>query len=223
MKNRKQNSFAGIMATAAIISLLVTACATTGGTASVESASAEETIVCLGDSLTAGTGITAAGKDDKNKAWPALLQNKVNIPVINAGVNRDSTAKALARVKKDVLSQNPGIVIIYLGANDFFQKLPLSTTQKNLQEIIDMINDGNRKIYLVISYPNEPQQAMDMYKKLVASNNIDMIYSDVDWNGYWGGNRLDGIHPDAKGNEIMAEGVFKALKPYLEANNLLKE
>jgi acyl-CoA thioesterase-1 len=224
MKNRKQKSFAGIMAAAAIISLLYMACATTGGTTSAEAASAQETIVCLGDSLTAGTSITVAGKDDKSKAWPALLQNKVNIPVINAGVSGDTTAKALARVKRDVLSKNPRIVIIYLCANDLFQKVPMRTVEKNFQKIFDLLNDGNRKIYLVkfltgISY----DETVNMYNTLASSNNIEMIDGDtIDWDGYWSSDTLD-THPGAKGNEIFAEGIFKALKPYLEANNLLKE
>jgi hypothetical protein len=62
-----------------IFSIAFTACATTGGSSSV-STSSEETIVCLGDSMTSGMSATVVGKDDKSKAWPAFLQNKVIDP-----------------------------------------------------------------------------------------------------------------------------------------------
>jgi acyl-CoA thioesterase-1 len=207
-----------------IFSVVFMACATTGGSTSA-STSVGETIVCLGDSLTAGTGINVAGKDDKSKAWPAFLQNKVNIPVINAGVSGDTTAKGLARVKKDVLSKNPRIVIIFLGSNDYFQKVPLSTTKNNLQKIIDMVNDGSRKIYLTSIYgPGWNDQVDDMFNTLASSNNIEQIDTSFDGK-VWGVKEnmsADGIHPNAKGYEIIADYIFEVLKPYLEANNLLK-
>jgi acyl-CoA thioesterase I len=180
------------------------------------------TIVCLGDSLTAGGNANSDGKDDKSKSWPAFLQNKVNIPVINAGVSGNTTAQGLARVKKDVLSKNPRIVIIMLGANDAGQKVPLATTQKNLQKIIDMVNDGKRKIYLTRLYPGPDwnEKVENMFNTLASSNNIELI--DAPWDDVWKNVSADGLHPNAKGYELMAEYIFITLKPYLEENNLLK-
>jgi acyl-CoA thioesterase-1 len=80
-----------------------------------------ETLICFGDSLTAGYGATTPGIDDKTKSYPAYLQNKLNIPVINSGVSGNTTSQALARLNKDVIMKKPKIVIIELGANDFFQ------------------------------------------------------------------------------------------------------
>jgi acyl-CoA thioesterase-1 len=214
-----------------IFSVVFMACATTGGSTS-DSTSGEETIVCLGDSLTAGTGINVAGKDDKSKAWPTLLQNKVNIPVINAGVNKNTTGQALARVKKDVLSKNPRIVIIFLGGNDYIQRIHPDNTKNNLQKIIDMVNDGSRKIYITRFYLVWNDKVDDMYNTLVSSNNIEQI--DGTFDGFWRiKSTFDGVwgvkehtasdgHPNAKGHEIMADYFFESLKPYLEANNLLK-
>ena len=140
----------------------------------------QETIVCFGDSLTSGYSITSPGSNDKSKAWPALLQNKVNIPVINAGKSQaTTTADGLARVKKDVLSHNPRIVIIEYGANDWQQKVPMDTIKNNLQKIIDMVNDGNRKIYLASFFPRfTPKEQMEfrnMYETLASSNNIQLV------------------------------------------------
>jgi len=225
MKTKKH--FFG-MALFAIIALVFTVGASGSGTKG-GSTPVQETIVCLGDSLTSGFAATVVGKDDKSKAWPAVLQNKVNIPVINAGVPGNTTAQGLARVKKDVLSKNPRIVIIELGINDYFKKIPLATTKNNLQKIIDMVNDGKRKIYLIRTYQDWNDQVDNMFNTLASSNNIEQI--DASWPDVWGveemSNKNDktvpGGHPNPKGHELIAEYIFNALKPYLEDNNLLKE
>jgi acyl-CoA thioesterase-1 len=229
MKNRKQ------MVIATVFSILFMAYFTTGGQVFAQDVSSAGTIVCLGDSYTTGYGATVVGKEDKSKSWPAFLQNKVNIPVINAGVSGDTTAHGLTRVKKDVLSQNPGIVIIELGGNDFLRKIPMSTIKRNLQKIIDMVNDGERKIYIVMTvkeilnlavfapHKSMYQQYEDMVNALALANNIETAYIG---DGVFGGKEnmsADGFHPNVKGYEIFADQIFNALKPYLEANNLLKE
>ena len=198
------------------------------------------TLVCLGNSLTAGHGATVPGVDDREKSYPAFLQKKVTIPVVNAGVSGDTSAQGLSRVEKEVLSKNPRIVIIELGANDFLQRIPLSTTQKNLQSIINMVNDGNRKIYLAKFYSeniagemvnllqitgHDEQAAVisnydNMFNTLAVSSNVELI-NDI-WADVWGIHMSDNIHPNGKGYEAMAENYFNALKPYLRANNLLK-
>ncbi|MDR2782825.1 MAG: GDSL-type esterase/lipase family protein [Treponema sp.] len=174
-----------------------------------------ETLVCLGDSLTAGYGASTPGADDKSKSYPAYLEEKVTIPVINAGVSGDTTEGGLSRVRKDVLSQNPWIVIIELGANDLpheqgteisLAKLIsiISATRNNLQRIIDMVDNGNRKIYLAKFYTDPVAIAIAarfgltdgdaqslitlydaMYNSLASSNDIELI-EDI-WSGVWGG------------------------------------
>jgi lysophospholipase L1-like esterase len=63
-------------------------------------------------------------------------------------------------------------------------------------------------------------QLDNMYNTLASSNNIALI--DDIWSGVWGVHMSDTIHPDAQGYEIMANNYFNALKPYLEANSLVK-
>lgn len=73
-------------------------------------------IVCIGDSLTEGYGL------DKNMAWPALLQNRLNITVVNSGISGDTTSGMLARFYPDVIQHRPTHVIISINrpANCFF-------------------------------------------------------------------------------------------------------
>jgi len=188
------------------------------------------TLVCLGDSLTAGYGATASFEEDKSKSYPAYLEKKDNISVINAGVSGDTTTQALARVDSDVLPEYPEIIIILLGANDFFKNIPFSTTQDNFQQIIEKVDDGNRKIYLAKFYTDAMaslisilglsgtfSQYNDMFNTLVtSSSNIELI-EDI-WTGVWGvrEHMSDPIHPNAKGYEIMADNIYKVVQPYLQ-------
>ena len=207
------------------------------------------TLVCFGDSLTAGYG--AGGiltlKEDKSKSYPAYLQKKVNahnVHVVNAGVSGDTTAQGLARVDRDVLSKNPQIVIILLGANDFLKPIldrnstntiPVNETQANLQSIINKVNNGNRKIYLAKFYTHKMIEDSPILSPLIdpaviagydamfdvlaaSSNNVTLI-NDI-WTGVWGiwpvsPTMSDPIHPNALGYEIMAGHFYNALKPYL--------
>jgi acyl-CoA thioesterase-1 len=200
----------------------------------------DATLVCLGNSLTAGYGATTPGKDDKSKSYPAYLQDKVNIPVVNAGVSGNTSSQGLFRVDTDVLSKNPRIVIIELGANDLLHGISVTATGSNLQEIIDNLDDGNRKIYLARFYTDAIVRDMansiritdydtqtfiidqynNMFNALESSNNVVLI-NDI-WDGVWGIHMSDSVHPNAAGYKIMADNYFKALQPYLQDNDLLK-
>jgi acyl-CoA thioesterase-1 len=198
------------------------------------------TVVCLGDSLTEGYGAVTQGVVDKSQSYPAYLQNKVNIPVINAGVSGNTSAQGLARVDTEVLSKNPKIVVIILGANDLGRGIPVTTTKDNLQNIINKVNNGNRKIYLAKFYTEAVARALantygfidfidlteivsqydNLFNALASENDVTLI-EDI-WSGVWGINMSDAVHPNAKGYEMMANNIFNVLLPYLQANGLIK-
>ena len=92
-----------------------------------------ETIVCFGDSITYGAG---AGR---NEDFPSLLSSLIAKDVINAGVSGDTTGSALGRIDRDVLSNNPYLVVVELGGNDFLMKISKQRTMDNLKEIISKI------------------------------------------------------------------------------------
>jgi hypothetical protein len=83
-----------------------------GGMANLDSAGMG--IVCLGDSITRGAGATR-GND-----YVSRLSSMLGMEVVHAGVNGDTTERALWRLEEDVLSYGPRLVVIELGGNDFF-------------------------------------------------------------------------------------------------------
>jgi acyl-CoA thioesterase-1 len=91
-------------------------------------------IVCLGDSLTSGHGIGSA------VAYPALLHQRVRragfpYEVVNAGVSRDISAQARARLDR-ALDGDVRVLIVALGANDGLRGVPVAQLTDNLGHII---------------------------------------------------------------------------------------
>ena len=197
-------------------------------------------IVCFGDSLTEGYGASQTGSVDKSKSYPAFLQQKVTVPVVNSGISGDTAGEAVGRVEKDVLSHNPQLVIILLGANDFFGGKPAAATKANLQSIINKAKSENCKIYLasfigdfiwesgfigtipgLSGYRDLLEDYKKMYSSLVSENKDIGFISDI-WQGVWGIHMSDPIHPNAEGYRRIAENIFAVIKPYLLENNLIK-
>src|SRR5882672_10820262 len=93
-------------------------------------------IVCLGDSLTSGHGIGPA------VAFPALLHQRVRragfpYEVVNAGVSRETSAHARARLER-ALEGDVRVLVIALGANDGLRGVPVVQLIANLSHIIEV-------------------------------------------------------------------------------------
>lgn len=166
-------------------------------------------IVCFGDSITAGYGA------DTGQDYPSILKGKVALPVINAGVPGDTTATALRRLDSDVLAHNPKIVIITLGGNDFLQHVPKSETLKNMEAIINQIQaHGAMVVWATVKtgffsdgYAKDfEQMAKTKHVLLVAD-----ILKDILFNPQY---KYDNIHPNSAGYKIMAERIYKAIQGF---------
>lgn len=180
----------------------------------------ERVIVAFGDSLTAGLGVT------EEEAYPAVLERKVHeagfsYRVINAGVSGETTAGGLRRVPW-ILQSRPEIVILELGANDGLRGLSLSETKNNLTEIIEALQREHVRIVLAgmrmpPNYGKEYTGAFEkIFPELAARYHLTLIpfflegvaaRSDL--------NQPDGIHPTAKGYQIIVDKVWPRLEPML--------
>lgn len=203
------------------------------------------TLVCFGDSFTEGYGAGAFGLVDKTKSFPAHLQKKVTITIINSGMSGDTSTQGLARAAHDVVSKNAQIVLIEFGINDFFSGIPINTTQNNLQNIIDQVKEKTQKIYLIsfigdknmmhsfyanvhlfmpdvtaVQFNAILMQYKNMFNALAISNNIELIENF--WTDVWNTHMSDEVHPNADGYEIIAGNIFTRIEPYLKENNLIR-
>ena len=105
------------------------------GTLGMGHAQAETTILALGDSLTAGYGLSKA-ESFPNKLQAALTEAGHDARVVNGGVSGDTSKGGLSRVDW-LFADKPDLMILELGANDGLRGLPPSETRKNLAAIIE--------------------------------------------------------------------------------------
>ncbi|MDQ0190361.1 SGNH/GDSL hydrolase family protein [Alicyclobacillus cycloheptanicus] len=79
-------------------------------------------VVCAGDSLTRGVSYIRGRLRIVRETYPSLLQSLLEayegIDVVNSGAFNDNSDSLLQRLDKDVLSQQPDVVLIEIGAND---------------------------------------------------------------------------------------------------------
>jgi acyl-CoA thioesterase I len=173
-------------------------------------------VVFLGDSLTAGLGL------NEDEAYPAVVERELrkegkDVRILNAGVSGDTTAGGLSRLGW-LLGQKPGVVVVALGANDGLRALPLEETEKNLREIIRRAKEAGAHVLLLGMRipPNYGPYADDfaaMYPRLAEEMDVPLVPFLLE--GVGGDralNQADGIHPTAKGQEIMAKTVVPYLK-----------
>jgi acyl-CoA thioesterase-1 len=173
-------------------------------------------VVFLGDSLTAGLGL------DEGQAYPALVERELKddgkaARVVNAGVSGDTTAGGLSRLNW-LLGQHPDVLVVGLGANDGLRGLPLTEVEGNLREIVRRSQAAGARVLLLgmrlpPNYGPYAEQFTALYPKLAKELDVPLVPFLLDKvGGIRSLNQADGIHPTAKGQEIVARNVL----PYLE-------
>jgi acyl-CoA thioesterase I len=180
----------------------------------------EPVIVALGDSLTAGLGVAV------EDAYPALLQARLareglHYRVVNAGVSGDTTAGALRRLDW-VLRARPAIVVVALGANDGLRGLPVTAMRDNLVAIVTRLRESGAHVLLAgmrlppnygAAYTREFAEAFDAVARRTAVPLLPFLLDGVA--GRPALNLPDGIHPNAAGQQMVADTVWRALQPLL--------
>ncbi|RQP11223.1 arylesterase [Parapedobacter defluvii] len=180
-------------------------------------------ILFFGNSLTAGMGL-----ESQMLAFPGIIQHWIDsleLPyrVINAGLSGETSAAGNERIDW-LLNEKIDIFVLELGANDGLRGIPTEETQKNLQHIVDKVTAKYPDCKLVLTGMMVPPSMGGDYGKaftaifptLAKKNN--MAYVPFLLEGVAGESKLnqsDGIHPTAEGHQILAENVWKVLKPLL--------
>jgi len=189
------------------------------------------TIVCLGDSLT-----TCGGQDGRYSDWLAKwLPNDI---IVNKGVNRDTLAGGRDRFQGDVLDLKPDVVIIELGANDFWQmKRDISQLKADLEDMVARAKQAGIEVVIASCFGERDylleektefgperygfadriwrmeEDACERYKCFYVPN----MQIDIKPNGkkpYW----ADNLHPNKEGNKFVAKRILGQLKKALKAS-----
>ncbi len=188
--------------------------------AQVTSAAELKSILIFGDSLSDGFMLK------RSEAYPALLAKKLhanglNFQVTNASASGGTTEGGLERLPPH-LKRKIDIFILELGINDAFRGLSVDQIQNNLQQIIDKVKGRNPDVRVVIAGMQLPNYGTDdyvsafgkMFGNLASRNNAALVpYLLQGVAGDPSLNLPDGIHPNAAGQKILAENVWRVLEP----------
>jgi acyl-CoA thioesterase-1 len=183
-------------------------------------APARPRIVFLGDSLTAGLGVAPS------EAYPALIERKLRdeglpFDVVNAGVSGDTSAGGLRRLEWS-LQGDVRVLLVALGGNDGLRGLPASELRQNLSQIIDRAQA--RHIPVLLAGMEAPPNFGDAYTR-----DFRAVYRDLARDrqvrfipfflqgvaGQATMNQADGIHPTPEGHRVIADLVWRELRPML--------
>lgn len=179
-------------------------------------------ILIYGDSLSAAYGIP------QQQGWAVLLQNKLThekLPydVVNASISGETTSGGLSRLPAALRQTQPGIVILALGANDGLRGLPIKEMRANLASMIKLCKKSGTKVLLVgmripPNYgPKYTEAFSESYRLLSKQHKVSLVPFMLD--NVAARTELiqqDGLHPNAAGQPIILENIWKKLRPVLK-------
>lgn len=187
-----------------------------------EKKSNKKVILFYGDSLTAGFGL------EENQSFPSKIEDKIDslgldYNVVNAGLSGETTSGGLKRIDW-VMKQKVDLFFLALGANDMLRGLPLEETKKNLSEIISKVKTKNPNVKIglceMIAAPNMGADYVKkfnkIYKDLASEFKVDLVPFFLE--GVAGQEKYllkDGKHPNAQGQVIVANNIWKSLEGML--------
>lgn len=162
-------------------------------------------IIAFGDSLVEGVGST------KGYDFVSLLSQKIGQPIINLGRSGDTTADGLVRIN-ELDKYNPKIVLLLLGGNDHLKKIPVSETHKNLEILIQNIEERGAVVLLLgvrgglfnDRFDTEFESLRDTYHTAFVPDVLDGLFGNEKY-------MSDTIHPNDLGYEIIATRVYPVL------------
>lgn len=178
-------------------------------------------IVAFGDSLTAGYGLS----DDQS--YTTLLQRKLDengyrYRLVNAGVSGDTSAGGARRIDWALQSGNVKVLILELGGNDGLRGLPVADLKRNLELIIQRAQSAGVTVILAgmeappnfgADYTRDFRQVFRDLAKQYKTPFIPFVLEGIGGNPKL--NQPDGIHPNAEGEKVMTENVWRVLEPQL--------
>ena len=177
-------------------------------------------LVAFGDSLTAGYGVAPG------QGYPGFLQRRLDeagysYHVVNEGVSGDTSSAGVVRVDS-VIAHKPEVVIVAFGGNDGLRGLPVASMEQNLREIVKRLQAAGAKVVLggMTLPPNYGREYVGefaaVYPRLAKELDAALIPFLLEGVAARPELLYDEIHPNAKGNEIVAGVVFEVVEPLLK-------
>lgn len=185
-------------------------------------------ILIVGDSLSAGYGVSV------DATWVALLQRKLaaqgyGYRVVNASASGETTGGALARLPRALQLHKPAIVVFELGGNDGLRGLPLRQVRTNFEAMLKQAKAaGAQSLLIGMRIPSNYGPAYaDGFHALFGELAQQFAVPLVDFflDGVALDPRLmqaDGIHPTAQAQPVLLNNVWPTLSALLKKQTAQK-
>ncbi len=167
----------------------------------------DATILAFGDSITYGYGVS------EKASYPAQLQKRTGVRVINGGISGEESSEGLQRLAK-LLEQKPDLVILCHGGNDIIQKRSVEKLKANLTQMVETIKASGAKV-LLVGVPDFGLlgfKTHSIYAEVADETEVffeDDVLSDVLSKNEF---KIDYIHPNEKGYKIIVDAFVKHLR-----------
>ena len=189
-----------------------------------KAAAASQTILVLGDSLSAEYGLA------RGAGWVALLEQRLDqksktTAVVNASVSGETTSGGRSRLPALLAQHKPDVVVIELGGNDALRGLPLKNTQGNLSAMAQAAQKTGAKV-LVVGMQVPPnygsayaQQFENLFSAVAKEHRTALVpfllKGVADTANAAALFQADRIHPRAEAQPQMLENVWPVLQKLL--------
>lgn len=170
-------------------------------------------VLVIGDSITAGYGLSP------EQAWTTRLAADTGWQVINAGVSGDTTAGGVSRLPALLDAHQPAAVIIELGGNDMLRQQSRESIVSNIDELLGQIQrQGAKPILMAVPRPSVAGVAFSslsdapLYAEIAKAKKIPLI-DDVLSNVLSKPElKLDELHPNSEGQQRIGKEAASALR-----------
>ena len=190
----------------------------------------------------AGHGGTSFAGDSIVELYPineffAEWQEKMKTPLYNRGISGELSGNLLLRLEENVLSIKPRNLIFIIGTNDLAQGISPKTVNDNIEKMIDMAKGAVQDINIVlfgVLPVNENMKDISsrlmvgirknsvisdlnaLLKRTAGKTNVffvDIVRHLVSEDGQLSLEyTFDGLHPNAKGYEIITGSIIPFLQ-----------
>lgn len=196
-------------------------------------------VIFFGDSITE-LGVKPGGYVTRVDSICKLEKKGDQYDFIGAGVSGNKVYDLYLRLEDDVLSKNPDVVVIYVGVNDVWHKTLLGTGtdadkfEKFYLAILKKLKDKNIKAILctpaVVGEKTDFSNPLDgdlnrysnMIRDIANKNSLPLVDLRKNFLDYYKTNNpgneekniltYDKVHLNAKGNQLVADAMWKAIK-----------
>jgi acyl-CoA thioesterase-1 len=184
-------------------------------------ASAQGTVLVYGDSLSAAYGI------GQKESWVSLLEGRLrksglDYTVANESISGETSSGGASRIAETLARVKPQVMVLELGSNDGLRGLPVAQMRENLGRIIGAAQKAGSKVLIVgmrmppnygPAYTREFEAA---FRRLSRDFRVPLLPFFLEPIG----DRRemfqpDQLHPTAQAQPLLAENVWKALRPLL--------